>query len=88
MMVQFKKCGTFQMSCVADGSCQYEGEPKPNYDWLKPHTVVVYGCKIFTRVIVAADTSSTVFGITGCSALQGHCSLKESIVTWIPTEFH
>jgi hypothetical protein len=86
MMVQFKKCGTFQMTCVADGSCQYEGERKPNYDWLKPHTGVVYSCKIFKRVIVAADTSSTLFGVTGCSALQGHCSLKESIVTWIPTD--
>ncbi len=31
-------------------------------------------------------TSSTLFGVTGCSALQGHCSLKKSIVTWIPTD--
>jgi hypothetical protein len=56
------------------------------YDWLKPHTGVVNNCKIFKRVIVAADTSSTLFGVTGCTAPQGHCSLLESIVTWIPTD--
>ena len=41
---------------------------------------------MFKRVIVAADKSSTLFGVVGCTALQGHCSLKESIVTWTPND--
>jgi hypothetical protein len=81
MMVQFKTCNNLPMVCVEDGSCSYEGERKPNYDWLKPHTGVLYRCKMFKRVIEAADKSSTLFGVVGCTALQGHCSLKESIVT-------
>jgi hypothetical protein len=32
------------------------------------------------RVITAADTSSTLFGVPGFTAIQGFCSLKESIM--------
>ena len=64
----------------------YKGERKPNYEWIKPHRGIVFSCKIFKRVITAAYTSSTLFGVPACSALQGLCSLKESIITWIPND--
>jgi hypothetical protein len=86
MIDQFKTCNNLPMVCVEDGSCSYEGERKPNYDWLKPHTGVVSSCKTFKRVIIAADKSSTLFDVVGCTTLQGHCSLKESIVTWTPND--
>jgi hypothetical protein len=91
MMVQFKRCNNFPLTCVADGSLTYiqmvyKGERKPNYEWIKPHRGIVFSCKIFKRVITAAYTSSTLFGVPACSALQGLCSLKESIITWIPND--
>jgi hypothetical protein len=86
MMVQFKRFNNFPLTCVAHGWCTYEGEWKTNYEWIKPRTGIVISCKIFKRVITAADTSSTLFGVPGCSALQGFCFLKESIITWIPND--
>jgi hypothetical protein len=85
-MVQFKRFNNFPLTCVADGWCTYEGERKTNYEWIKPHTGIVISCKIFKRVITAADTSSTLFGVPGFSALQGFCFLKESIITWISND--
>jgi hypothetical protein len=68
LMVRNKRCHNFDMVCSDVNSCHYEGVRIPNYGWLKTYTGVVYNCNYYKRTIVAADSTSNLFGIIGCTA--------------------
>ena len=81
-MLKNKRCQNFDMICSDTTSCTYEGIRVPNYEWLKPHTGVVYKCSFYKRTIVAAETYSNLFGITGCTSDKLYCNLHDSIIIW------
>jgi hypothetical protein len=82
LMVRNKRCQNFDMVCSDVTSCHYEGVRVPNYAWLKEHTSVVYNCNYYKRTIVAANLTSNLFGIQGCTADIFYCNLHDSIVIW------
>ncbi len=77
-----KRCQNFDMLCSTPNSCSYEGLRIPNYEWMKPHTGVVFNCHFYKRTIVVAEKSSNLFGVDGCTADKRACNLHDSIIIW------
>jgi hypothetical protein len=70
------------MICSDTLNFSYEGVRVTNYEWLKQHTGVVVKCNSYKRTIVAADITSNLFGVTGCTAEKLYCKLHDRIIIW------
>ena len=88
-LVDTKKCGETQMTCMGN-TCTTHIEPNPEFAWLRTVTKTALNCIIYTVPIHANDNNIVLFeGVNGpCRPKDLQCKFNDGVVIWSKVIIH